>query len=112
MKTPLLAALAAAASLLSSAAFAYDYHPATAPLPPPPPGVSNYQRPAPHANGRYELQNTQQWVPGRYVHVRTRHGVRTQWEPGHYQTVQQYVWVEYRPGGPRFGRHHGWAHNR
>jgi hypothetical protein len=62
--------------------------------------------------GRYELRDTQQWVPGRYQQVwvpeqcrfRPRHGYSTcragyydqQWVEGHYETTQQWVWVPYR----------------
>ncbi|HVE83995.1 MAG TPA: hypothetical protein VND93_14155 [Myxococcales bacterium] len=74
-------------------------------------------------NGRYEMRAVQQWVEGRYQQVwvaeqcsmrERQHGwVRTtgmicvpahydqQWQPGHYEQVQQWVWV------PVGGRSHG-----
>ena len=68
------------------------------------------QPPAPqHQHGRYELKYVQQWVPGRYDQVwvpqdcnyRPRWGSQNctggyynkQWVDGHYETVEQWVWV-------------------
>jgi hypothetical protein len=68
------------------------------------------QPPAPyHQHGRYELKYVQQWVPGRYDQVwvpqdcsyRPRWGspnctggyYNQQWVDGHYETVEQWVWV-------------------
>ena len=65
-------------------------------------------------HGNYELRNTQRFVAGHYENVTVqecrekRHGwrrdticrpvVRSQWVPGSYQTVQEWVWVpSHRP---------------
>lgn len=60
--------------------------------------------------GRYELQNVQRWVPGQQQQVwvpgqcfghhrrwkRCTNGYyRTEWTPGSYVTVQEWVWVPY-----------------
>ncbi|WP_224362417.1 hypothetical protein [Hyalangium versicolor] len=76
-------------------------------------------QPAPrNDNGRYELKLVQQWVPGSYDRVwvpescsyRPRHGrsqctggyYTQQWVEGHYETVEQWVWVAnpWRRGSP------------
>lgn len=65
-----------------------------------PPGV-------PSQTGRYELRTVQRWVPGRYQQVwvpqqcrqkrrrvKCRGGYYEQrWEPAHYVTAQEWVWV-------------------
>ena len=68
------------------------------------------QPPAPQSQqGRYELKYVQQWVPGNYQQVwvpescryRPRWGTQQctpghydqQWVDGHYESVQQWVWV-------------------
>jgi hypothetical protein len=83
--------------------------------------------------GRYELQTSSQWVPGRYEQVvipgqcftkHKRHHTKTvcsqdryenRWVEGYYQQVEQWVWVDtgpqWRPEPQRqpqygFGRHH------
>lgn len=79
-------------------------------------GNDNYGATPPppvHHGGRYEWQSVQKWVDGRYEQVtmspvcRTNHhgrthchggGTRTQWVPGHYETVQEWVWVAATPG--------------
>ncbi len=79
------------------------------------------QPPAPQGQqGRYELKSVQQWVPGRYEQVwvpqdyncRPRWGspnctggyYNQQWVEGHYETVQQWVWVP-----ERWHRGSGWG---
>jgi hypothetical protein len=106
MKTNLIGLAVVAAAVTSFSAFAQAPcdHEAT--------GV-NYNQ----ADGRYEMQSTQQWIPASYqqvaverCHEGRRHGwgnrreCRTEYEnrlvPGHYQTVQQWVWV------PRYNQHY------
>ncbi|MBX7113269.1 MAG: hypothetical protein K1X64_02960 [Myxococcaceae bacterium] len=69
-------------------------------------------------DGRYELRSVQRWVPGRYMqvwvaqacnHYRHRHGqgcnngyYQQQWQAGHYETVQEWVFVPYARS-PRYG---------
>lgn len=74
--------------------------------------------PAPNRNGRYELQTVKKWVAGRYEQVwvpqdcsdRSRRYImkcqegryEQRWVPGHYEKVQEWVWVPtprrgYRP---------------
>jgi hypothetical protein len=69
-------------------------------------------------NGRYELRTVQKWVAGRYEQVwvpqdcsdRSRRYImkcqegryEQRWVPGHYEKVQEWVWVPaprrgYRP---------------
>ena len=81
-------------------------------------------QPAPPQNqqGRYELRQVQQWVPGRYEQVwvpqdcrykprwgttKCRGGYYDQrWVEGHYQVAEQWVWVPYRWNrgtGPEWG---------
>ncbi len=112
MKTTLLAVTFAVVALSGSAAFADDWHGASAVGACPTSAPSGYQM----NQGKYELQSTQQWVPGGYVQVyrapvctteyRGRHGrhVRqhcsqggyvSQWVDAHYETQQQWVWVQY-----------------
>lgn len=82
-----------------------------------------------HRGGRYQLQNVQRWVEGRYeqywvapqcqtVRKDHKHGrgwghgrnrtvctegyYTSRFIPGHYETAQQWVWVPY---SPRFGVH-------
>src|SRR5262245_3140358 len=97
MKTKLFAAALAVSSLFSSAAFAHE-RPAAGPWYSS--GNSGHQR-----GGRYELQNVQRWVPGRYVDVPCHGGSTVQWQPGYYTTVQEWVWVEGFDRPHRFGRH-------
>src|SRR5262245_13967881 len=73
--------------------------------------------PARRPGGRYERGASQQWAEGRYQQVwvpqqcyttrwnHGRHGSREvcrpgyydqRWVPGHYETVNQWVWVPYR----------------
>lgn len=80
-------------------------------------------QPTPPRNrhGRYELQQVQKFVPGRYEQVwvpqecryKPRRGVtkcrggfyEQRWVPGHYETVEQWVWVPgrwQRSGGPEW----------
>lgn len=115
MKTNLIAAAVAAATLTSFAAFADDcdhddgFHSTVAFTTHAAMPVS----PAGHA-GRYELRDTQQFVPAHYEQVtvqqcrESRHGWRrntrcfpvteSRYVPGAYQTVQEWVWVpSYRP---------------
>jgi hypothetical protein len=82
------------------------------PQPPPP----QYQQ------GRYELRQEHQWVPGYYQQVwvpedcryKGRRGAvkckgghyEQQWVPGRYETVEKWVWVpghHRRPQGPEWG---------
>jgi hypothetical protein len=98
MKTKLIAAALAVSSLFSSAAFAHEQHAASP--------VYAYQGQGRHrGHGHYELQNVQRWVPGRYVSVPCHSGYMQQWQAGYYTTVQEWVWVEGRGRGHRFGRH-------
>jgi hypothetical protein len=84
-------------------------------------GKREYRRaPAPpsHQNGRYELRQVQKWVEGRYDQVWVaqdcREGSRRyikkcepgryeqRWVPGHYEQVEEWVWVPApRRGGYR-----------
>jgi hypothetical protein len=80
-------------------------------------------RPTPpqHQQGRYELRTVQQWVAGRYeqvwvpeqCHYKPRRGVTKcrggyydqRWVDGHYQNVEQWVWVPsrwHRNSGPEW----------
>lgn len=116
MKTNLIGLAVAAATLTSFAAFANDDCDS-------PNGVAvsvgwNQHEAAPVApahrpDGRYELRNSQQWIPDRYEQVTVqrceekRHGwkhnrrhhqrcypvTETRLVPGYYQTVQQWVFV-------------------
>lgn len=71
--------------------------------------------------GRYELRTVQQWVPGRYeqvwvpeqCHYKPRRGVTKcrggyydqRWVEGHYENVEQWVWVPsrwHRNSGPEW----------
>lgn len=112
MKTNLMGLVAAVATLTSVAAFADDcnhpsnhhpsnYHSAEVPAAMP---VAPVGQP-----GRYELRTVQKYVQGRYETVTVqecrerRHGWRrhtvchpvtqSQWVPGGYQTVQEWVWI-------------------
>ncbi len=111
MKTNLIAVAVAAVSLTSFAAFADDCDQ--------PGNHGNHHhavRPSAPAgqHGRYELRNTQKYVQGHYENVTVqecrekRHGWRrgtvcrpvttSQWIPGGFQTVQEWVWVpSHRP---------------
>lgn len=81
------------------------------PVPPQPPMTSQ-------PTGRYELRTVQKWVDGHYVRdwvpetcvykgkkrrkVKCTEGYYTdRFVPGHYQNVEEWVWVDY--GRPRFG---------
>jgi hypothetical protein len=110
----LLSLALAALCFAPAAAFADGRfgHRATSPqvhVPPPPPVDSR-------AHGRYELRPVSQWVEGHWMQswvpeqcVRMgrrgrlkctpAHHTR-QWVPGHYQQVEQWVWVPHP--GPRF----------
>lgn len=80
-------------------------------------------QPTPPRNqqGRYELRTVRQWVPGRYEQVwvpqrcnyKPRRGVTKcrdghydqRWVEGHYQNVEQWVWVPsrwHRNSGPEW----------
>jgi hypothetical protein len=112
-RNTLFATLFAAATFLPTLAFA-DYYSA------PPAGQPTYQQQqveqpryrGGNADGRYELRSVQKWIPGSYsqvwvpqtCHERGRHHRRTvcrggfydkQWVAGHYETVQDWVWVKY-----------------
>ncbi len=110
MKTNLIALAFASVSLTSFAAFAQapcHGHDGT-------PEFSNQDEPS-RADGRYELQDTQQWVPSRYEQVtvqqcrEARHGrwnrhwnntvcfpvTESRLVPGHYESVQEWVFVSY-----------------
>ncbi len=105
-----LSVAAVGAIALPTAAFAGPPHRAPTrgyhtPRPPPPP--------VPHARGRYELVTHDRWVEGYYVkdwvpercHEVRRRGPRhkrmrcdpgyytDRWVPGHYEKVQEWVWV-------------------
>jgi hypothetical protein len=105
-------------SLLTLGAMAFPTA-ALADHPPPPPGGHGWTQPRPppppipQNRGRYELRTVDRWVEGYYVsewvpeqciQVR-RHGPRhkrvrcepgydsQRWVPGHYQQVEEWVWV-------------------
>lgn len=70
---------------------------------------SRYGHPSSNRNGRYELQMVKKWVAGRYEQVwvpqdcsdRSRRYImkcqqghyEQRWVPGHYEKVQEWVWV-------------------
>lgn len=73
------------------------------------------QPPAPrNQQGRYELKRVQQFIPGRYEQVWVKQECRfirrgdtcpagyydQKWVPGHYETVEQWVWVPAQQRGP------------
>lgn len=81
-------------------------------------------RPPPQARGRYELQTVNRYVDGRYERVwvpevcKERHHRRghvtkckggyydQRWVPGHYEPVQEWVWVSYGHDGGWRNRPH------
>jgi len=72
-------------------------------------------------DGRYELQTVSRWVEGRWVDnwvpeqcvrkgrkgkLKCRDGYYArEWVPGHYEQVQEWVWVPYRRPGFRVSMH-------
>lgn len=89
-------------------------------VPAPPPGSSQ-------GDGRYEIRTVSRWVEGRYVrewvpeqcvtrekHNRRHRRVKTvctpgyytdRWIDGHYENVEQWVWVPARRPGVRVSMH-------
>lgn len=115
---------ALAAVLTAPLTFAQQYHPAV-PVGAPMPAVIqvNVGRPPPASRpgGRWELQASQQWVPGATQQVwvagscvghprkpwlqRCSPGQYvTQQSPGRYETVQQWVWVDFGGRRDRYDR--------
>ncbi len=83
-------------------------------------------QPAARADGRYELRQTQNWIPARYEQVTVQqcrehhHGgwhhegrehcypvTETRLIPGYYQTVQQWVWVPIYPQYQQYSQYPG-----
>jgi hypothetical protein len=125
MKTNLIGLAVAATALTSFSAFANDWddgrvHVSVGVGQPPcddAHAAAPVVLPAPAARpgGRYELRDTQRWIPERYEQVtvqecrQPRHGnwnrhakhcwpvTTTRLVPGYYQTVQEWVWVPHYP---------------
>ncbi len=131
MKTNLIALAVAATTLTSFAAFADDWDDdddregevnlAVGWNEPP---CDHEAAPAPRADGRYELRNSQRWVAERYEQVTVQqcvekhHGgwkhhftqqvcypmTQTRLVPGYYQTVQEWVFVPAPPPPQQYSR--------
>lgn len=135
MKTNLLGLAVAAATLTSFAAFADDWddddgvsvsigwaHPSHADDMPCTCGTHEAAPVEAQDNGRYELRDTQKWIPARYEQVvvqqcveKRHHGHRNHWKsqrcfpvtqtrtvPGYYENVQEWVWVPTYPQHPQY----------
>jgi len=138
MKTNLIGLAVAATALTSFAAFADDWDDdhgvqvsvgwsqPTAPVPCDT-HLAVPAAPAPRADGRYELRETQKWIPARYEQVTVqqcrekRHGgwnhhnrrercypvTQTRLVPGYSQTVQEWVWVPTYPAQQQYSQYPG-----
>src|SRR5689334_8771022 len=122
MKTNLIRVAVAAIALTSFASFADDWNDA---VPCDTDEATRVRAPEPRTNGHYEWVDTNKWIPPHYEQVtvqqcRPRHHggwnrfnqhcypvTESRLVPGHYQTVQEWVWVPMFPQHQQYSQYPG-----